>query len=95
MSIPISTISAKLITLLENAKDLAINHQQRTLASDAVRACGIYANSLKIGVSLETFKDLSAAVLDKQNAPLAEMFEDVQRKIVQADRASGKKTSAV
>jgi hypothetical protein len=85
--IPLSTIAAKLITLLENAKDLAVTHQQRTIAADAVRACGVYAKNLKIGVPTERFTDLAAAILDKPSAPLLEMFDDTHAMIVKADRA--------
>ena len=84
----ISTISAKLITLLENARELAIVHQQRSLAADAVRACGIYAKNLKIGVPLECFQNLSNAIIDKPNSPLSDMFEDAQIKIIRADKSS-------
>lgn len=93
MPISISTTSAKLITLLENAMELAIIHQQRTLAADSVRACGIYSENLKTGVSKDHFLDLAAAILDKPSAPLAEMFKDVQTEIIKADK--GRNQSSV
>lgn len=88
MSKHISTISAKLITLLENARELAVVHQKRTLASDAVRACGIYAETQKVGVPNQYFQNLANAILDKPNGPLNEMFEDAQLRIIRADKSS-------
>ncbi|MCK9433902.1 MAG: hypothetical protein M0R32_03565 [Candidatus Cloacimonetes bacterium] len=86
MSLSISTTSAKLIALLENAMELAVIHQQRTIAADAVRACGIYSENLKTGVAADWFLDLSAAILDKPSVPLSEMFKDVQTEIIKADK---------
>ena len=91
MSLPISTTSAKLITLLENARELAMTHQQRTLAADTVRACGIYSENLKTGIPKDFFTDLAAAILDKQSFPLSEMFKDVQVEVLRAD--SGRKST--
>lgn len=90
MNVPISTIASKLIVLLENAKELAVDHQQRTVAADAVRACGIYAENLKINIPRECFIDLAAAILDKPSAPLIEMFKDAQSRIILADRGTRK-----
>lgn len=93
MPLAISTTSAKLITLLENARELATVHQQRTLAADTVRACGIYSENLKTGVPKDQFLDLAAAILDKPSGPLSEMFKDVQTAILRAD--SGRNKSSV
>ena len=78
----ITTTYAKLLTLIENARDLAITHQQKKLASDAIRACGIYAENLKIGVPRSRFETLANSLIDKPNGRLHEMFDDIQAQIL-------------
>jgi hypothetical protein len=71
----------RLLALLENARELAVIHQQRTVAADVVNGCRIYANTLRLPLD-ETFCDLAEAVRSKNPFALNESFDRVEQKIV-------------
>lgn len=86
MPINLSKNVEKLIMLLENARELAVQHKRLTEASKVIKACGIYAKNLNIDVSSDCFKALATACLDKNPKVLNDMFKNLERKILISNR---------
>ena len=72
----------KVISLLENAKSLAIQHQRRTLAIDVITACRIYAKSINLNVEDDLFHDLQEVVRGKNNLEMKDGFDAAEREIL-------------
>jgi hypothetical protein len=83
----------KIIALLENAKKLAVFHQRRTLAADAVEACRLLSEARSFPVPSARFNALRLAVRGKMNGELSEMFDDIKRMVVATDMGSQKMSS--
>jgi len=79
----LSKPAERLIALLENARELAIRHQQRTVASDVVLGCRVYANSIRLGLSDDYFLDLAESIKGKNSNVLNEHFDFLEAKIFQ------------
>ena len=75
----------KLVALLDNAKKLAIYHQRRSLAADAVEACRLFSEARSFQVPPNRFEALRCAVRGKMNGELSEMFDELKKTVVATD----------
>ena len=78
----------KLVALLDNAKKLAVFHQRRTLAADAVEACKLFAEARSFPVPSNRFDALRCAVRGKMSGELSEMFDELKKTVVATDIGS-------
>lgn len=77
--------ASKIVALLENAQQLSVGHQQRTLAADVVRACRILSESRAFPVDAVMFDALEKAIPGRMNGELSGMFHDLKQQVVSAD----------
>ena len=75
----------KIMTLIDNARQLAVDHQQRTPAKSVIEACSTYAKTLGVETLSGVLSNLSQAVINKSSAELTEIFEDAQRVVIKDD----------
>lgn len=80
-----SPAARKIIALVNNAKDLAINHQKRTVAADVIEACRVFAKGQNFGISDDIFDILSYSIKNKQTQTLMEDFDIAEESIVAFD----------
>ena len=88
-----ASISDKLMSLLDNAKTLAIRQQQRPLAVDVIRACKILAGSKGSPVSPKLFDPLIEGIPGKMSQPLGDLFVMTETTIISANKKSKIKPS--
>jgi len=81
MSLQLQQKANRLIALLENARQLAVTHQDRTVAVDVVNGCKVYAKAINLPME-DHFDDLAEAVRAKNPFALNECFDRVEQKIV-------------
>jgi len=87
-----ASISDKLIALLDNAKTLAIRHQQRPLAVDVVRACKILAQNKGSPVAPELFDPLIEGIPGKMVQTLVELFTKTANTIIASSKSANRKS---
>jgi hypothetical protein len=80
-----SPIATKLVTLLENSRELAITGQNRALSLDVLDACKILAKQHNIKVDDDAFNHLALAIKDKMPQHLKEDFDALEETIVISD----------
>ena len=85
MSYKPSAMAEEIVSVLDNAKQLAVVHHDRKLAKGVIIACNIYSKGLKFPVDEAFFTDLIAALTDKAPLPLAHIFETTKMAIVASD----------
>ena len=81
MPIQIEQVANRLIALLENARQLAVTHQDRTVAVDVLEGCRVYASSIRMPVD-DYLADLAEAVKGKNPFELNQYFDRVSQRII-------------
>lgn len=71
----LSQHGAQMVAILENARQLAVRHQQRLLAAKEIRSCAIYARTLSNPEIQEKMLVLSSLLRDKNNVELNALFD--------------------
>jgi hypothetical protein len=85
MPYQISTTAAELLALLDNARMLAVRHQNRPFASDVVRACSLYAGKTSFPVDTKMLDKLASLIPDKMNDSLNSLFAEAMAAVGDAD----------
>jgi hypothetical protein len=85
MSYKPTDTAEKLVALLDNAKKLAVYHQRKTLAADAVEACKLFSEARSFPMASNQFDSLRHAVRGKMNSELSDMFDEMKKMVVAAD----------
>jgi hypothetical protein len=88
MSHNASDTAKKLIALLNNAKELSVDHSNRTLAIDTINSCKILCDSRKFGIKdglLDIFDSLIYAIKSYKPEVLLEEFHKVEEFVIIAD----------
>ena len=93
MSYKPTDTAEKLVALLENAHKLAVYHQRKTLAADAVEACRLFSEARSFPLESNRFDALRLAVRGKMNVELSEMFEEIKKMVVATDMGTQKTSS--
>jgi hypothetical protein len=80
-----SDTAKRMVALLSNAKELAVQRQLRTTSVGVVKACKKLSSEKKFGIPDETFDVLMAGIMEKQSIPLIELFHSVEEAVVSID----------
>lgn len=78
-----SQSAKRILALIQNSKDLSVT--KRTMASDVIEACKIFAKSKDFNVDHDTFDMLIYAIKNKQTQSLNEEFCRAEEEIVKYD----------
>ena len=78
----ISSNIRKVLSLLHNARQLAVTHQRRTLAADVISACHLYAKDIRLPVEDDFFEDLAEGVRGKNNLEMTAMFDRAELEVL-------------
>jgi hypothetical protein len=85
--------SERVLSLLNNAKNMAVTHQNRRLAMDILHSLGLYVSGTKFPCSPEVFEKLGRSIIDKQNQSIIEEFAKVEKDLIISFRSSKGKAS--
>ena len=74
--------SSRIVALLENARDLAVVHQQRPQAASVVTHASEFARSIHQEALADNLLTLAGMVRGKNNLELNERFDDACHSVV-------------
>lgn len=80
-----SDTARKLIAILNNAKELSINHSRRNLAVDSINSCKILCKSRKFNIPENIFDFLIYSIKNHQRETLLKSFQKVEEYIIVYD----------
>lgn len=80
-----SDTAKKLIALLNNAKELSIDHSNRILALDTINSCKILKNSRNFNISDDIFDSLIYAIKNYKPEGLLESLNKTEELIIAQD----------
>jgi hypothetical protein len=80
-----STVAMEILALLDNAKTLAVRHQNRRFAVDVVRACRMHSEKSKFPIDPKVLDSLAKSIGDKMSAPIEDMFKQVMTIVSDTD----------
>ena len=75
----------KLIVLLNNARELSVNHASRTLALDTIRSCRILCHSRNYNISSNVFDKIEYAIKNYNPQTLSQAFDQAEEEIILFD----------
>lgn len=85
----------QLIALLNNAKELSVDHSNRTLSIDTIQSCTTLCKSRNFGIKdgiIDVLESLIYAIKSYKPEVLLEEFQKAEEFVVMADMSDSKST---
>lgn len=79
----------RVLSLLKNARNIAVVSQNRREAMDILRSLSLYVSGTNFPCNPDIFENLRSSIIDKPTLAIIEEFDKVEQEIVIAFHSSG------